>query len=74
MKERSKVIFGNEISAKAYRKAIRNKQNYVRKYGDDSAAEEDSPEPSGRFPEKNKSAPLSIRYPIAANVLMTLRG
>ena len=39
MKERSKVIFGNEISAKAYRKAIRNKQNYVRKYGDDSAAD-----------------------------------
>lgn len=37
MKERSKVIFGNEISSGAYRKAVRNKNKYIKKYGDDSA-------------------------------------
>ena len=39
MDERSKVIFGNEISRKAYRKAVRGKQKYAKKYGDDSAAD-----------------------------------
>ena len=39
MQERSKVIFGNEISNKAYRKALRNKNKYAKKYGDDSAAD-----------------------------------
>lgn len=39
MKDRSKVIFGNEISNKAYRKAVRGKQKYAKKYGDDSSAD-----------------------------------
>ncbi len=33
--DRSKFIFENEISKKAYRKAIKNKAKYMRKYGDD---------------------------------------
>lgn len=39
MKDRSKVIFGNEISNKAYRKAVRGKRKYAKKYGDDSSAD-----------------------------------
>lgn len=39
MKDRSKVIFGNEIKAGAYRKAVRSKQKYAKKYGDDSAVQ-----------------------------------
>ena len=38
MQERSKVIFGNVISGKAYKKAVRSKQKYQKKYGDDSNA------------------------------------
>lgn len=38
MQERSKVIFGNVISDKAYKKAVRSKQKYQKKYGDDSNA------------------------------------
>ena len=38
MQERSKVIFGNVISDKAYKKAIRSKRKYQKKYGDDSNA------------------------------------
>ncbi len=34
--ERSKVIFGNEMSEKAYRKAVSTKNKFIRKYGDDS--------------------------------------
>ncbi len=37
--ERSKVIFGNEISDKAYRKAVKSKKKFIRKYGDDSQAD-----------------------------------
>ncbi len=37
MQERSKVIFGNEIGKSAYRKALKNKKKYIRKYGDDSS-------------------------------------
>ncbi len=36
MTERSKVIFGNKISRRAYRKAVSSKKKFVRKYGDDS--------------------------------------
>ena len=36
MKDRSKVIFGNEISDADYVKAIRSKKKYIRKYGNDS--------------------------------------
>lgn len=38
MQGRSKVIFGNVISDKAYKKAIRSKRKYQKKYGDDSNA------------------------------------
>lgn len=34
--ERSKSIFGNEMPSGVYRKAVRSKNKYVRKYGDDS--------------------------------------
>lgn len=36
MNDRAKVIFGNEISEKAYRKAVKSKAKYIRKFGDDS--------------------------------------
>lgn len=36
MKERSKSIFGNAMSEKTYRKAVRSKQKYAKKFGDDS--------------------------------------
>ena len=39
MKDRSKIIFGNEISSKAYRKAEKGKKKYIRKFGDDSSAD-----------------------------------
>ena len=39
MTDRSKVIFGNEISARAYRKAVAGKQKYIKKFGDDSQAD-----------------------------------
>lgn len=39
MSERSKVIFGNEMTNKVYRKAIKNKNKLRKKYGDDSMAE-----------------------------------
>jgi len=39
MTDRSKVIFGNEISKKAYKKALRSKKKFAKKYGDDSAKE-----------------------------------
>lgn len=35
--EKSKVIFGNTISDKVYRKALRTKKKYIKKFGDDSA-------------------------------------
>ncbi|MBR1823503.1 MAG: hypothetical protein IJ779_04650 [Ruminococcus sp.] len=34
--DKSRFIFGNEISSKAYRKALRTKERFVRKYGDDT--------------------------------------
>lgn len=34
--EKSKVIFGNEMSSKVYKKACKSKKKYIRKYGDDS--------------------------------------
>ena len=37
--ERSKVIFGNEISEKVYKKACRKKEKFKKKFGDDSATE-----------------------------------
>ena len=37
--DRSKFIFENEISQKAYRKAVKNKAKFMRKYGDDADKE-----------------------------------
>lgn len=34
--DRSKYIFGNEISEKIYKKALRKKRSYINKFGDDS--------------------------------------
>ncbi|MCR5666122.1 MAG: hypothetical protein K6G01_04775 [Eubacterium sp.] len=39
MAEKSKVIFGNTISDSAYQKAVRSKNKYIKKYGDDSSAD-----------------------------------
>ncbi len=39
MTDRSKVIFGNEISRSAYKKAENSKKKYAKKYGDDSSAD-----------------------------------
>ena len=36
--DRSKFIFENEISERAYRKAVKNKAKFIRKYGDDTDA------------------------------------
>ena len=36
MKDRSRTIFGNPVSAQDYRNAVRSKENYIRKFGDDS--------------------------------------
>lgn len=34
--DRSRIIFGNEISPNAYRKAVRNKEKFIRKFGSDA--------------------------------------
>ncbi len=39
MTDRSKIIFGNEISAGDYGKAVKSKKKYIRKFGDDSGAD-----------------------------------
>ena len=36
MAERSQQIFGNEMSASTYKKAVRSKESFVKKFGDDS--------------------------------------
>lgn len=36
MEDKSKVIFGNIIPNKSYKKALKSKKKYVRKFGDDS--------------------------------------
>ncbi|MCR4901822.1 MAG: hypothetical protein K6A23_03115 [Butyrivibrio sp.] len=38
MKDRSKIIFGNELSDKVYRKALKAKKKNIKKFGDDSNA------------------------------------
>ena len=35
MKEKSKLIFGNEMTDKVYRKAVRTKKKNIKKFGDD---------------------------------------
>ena len=39
MADRSKVIFGNVISDKDYKKALKSKKKFAKKYGDDSAVD-----------------------------------
>ncbi len=39
MADRSKVIFGNIISDKDYKKAVKSKRKYQKKYGDDSSTD-----------------------------------
>ncbi|MBO4583826.1 MAG: hypothetical protein J5756_02030 [Clostridia bacterium] len=39
MTDRTGVIFGNEIDKKTVKKAEKSKQKYIKKYGDDSAAD-----------------------------------
>ena len=39
MEDKSKIIFGNAISAGDYGKAVRSKAKFARKYGDDSQAD-----------------------------------
>ncbi len=34
--DKSKIIFGNKMSAFDYRKAVKGKKNFIKKYGDDS--------------------------------------
>ena len=34
--EKSKKVFGNELPLSVYHKAVRNKEKFMRKYGDDS--------------------------------------
>ncbi|MDD6148611.1 MAG: hypothetical protein PUB40_06820 [Lachnospiraceae bacterium] len=36
MKDKSKVIFGNEIPEKVYKKAVKSKKKFMKKFGDDS--------------------------------------
>ena len=39
MAEKSKIIFGNPIRAKDYKKALKSKQKFLKKYGDDRKTE-----------------------------------
>ena len=39
MKDRTVIIFGNPIDAKTVRQAVKSKAKFIRKYGDDSAAD-----------------------------------
>ena len=39
MKDRSKIIFGNEISKRVYKKALKSKTKNIKKFGDDTAAD-----------------------------------
>ena len=39
MDDKSKLIFGNEMSEKTYKKAERSKAKFAKKYGDDSDAQ-----------------------------------
>ena len=36
MTDRSKVIFDNEMPEKVYKKALKSKKKYMKKFGDDS--------------------------------------
>ena len=36
MTDRSSVIFGNKMPDKVYKKAVKSKKKYIKKFGDDS--------------------------------------
>lgn len=57
MKDRSKIIFGNEISKKAYRKAEKGKRKYIKKFGDDSSADY----PVKLIPNECLNTPLGVQ-------------
>ena len=38
MKDKSRIIFGNVMSPKDYKAALKSKEKYIRKFGDDSLA------------------------------------
>ncbi|WP_099469444.1 DUF6937 domain-containing protein [Konateibacter massiliensis] len=37
MSDKSKVVFGNKMSNQVYKRAVKSKKKYIRKFGDDSA-------------------------------------
>ena len=37
--DKSKIIFGNKISDKDYKSALKSKKSYIKKFGDDSATD-----------------------------------
>ena len=39
MTDRSKVIFGNVMPDKVYKKSVKSKKKYAKKFGDDSSAD-----------------------------------
>ncbi|MBP5472210.1 MAG: hypothetical protein J6Y12_05995, partial [Lachnospiraceae bacterium] len=58
MTDRSKVIFGNEISSRDYKKAVKSKKKYAKKFSDDSGADypvriEENPYIGGSLGVKN---------------------
>ncbi|MCM1308168.1 MAG: hypothetical protein NC223_06180 [Butyrivibrio sp.] len=38
MQEKSKIIFGNPMTGKTYRKAVKSKKKYIKRFGDDTGA------------------------------------
>jgi len=57
MQDRSKRIFGNEIKNGDYKKALKSKAKYARKYGDDSSADY----PAKLVENKVLFGPLGVR-------------
>lgn len=37
MEDKSKVIFGNVLSDKVYKKAVKSKKKFAKKFGDDTS-------------------------------------
>ena len=57
MTDRAKTIFGNEISAKDYQKAVSSRKKYIRKFGDDSTV---------NYPVYLRETPMQTRFDVAA--------
>ena len=57
MKDRSKIIFGNELSAGEIKKAAKSKAKFAKKFGDDSSADY----PAKLVENKVLFAPLGVR-------------